>query len=47
MELANKIIAVDFDNTLCFSDWPNLGKPNLPLIQYLKKQKASGSKIIL
>lgn len=47
MEIANKIIAVDFDNTLCFSDWPNLGKPNLPLIQYLKKQKASGSKIIL
>jgi len=47
MELTNTIIAVDFDNTLCFSNWPELGEPNLPLISYLQQQKASGSKIIL
>ena len=23
-----KIIAVDFDGTLCFSNWPELGEPN-------------------
>jgi hypothetical protein len=37
MKLENAIIAVDFDNTLCFSNWPELGEPNLPLIQYLKQ----------
>jgi hypothetical protein len=47
MELTNTIIAVDFDNTLCFSNWPELGEPNLPLISYLQQQKSSGSKIIL
>lgn len=47
MELNNTIIAVDFDDTLCYSNWPNLGAPNLPLINYLHKQKRSGSKIIL
>lgn len=47
MELTNTIIAVDFDNTLCFSNWPELGEPNLPLIKYLKQQKSLGSKLIL
>lgn len=47
MELNNTIIAVDFDDTLCFSDWPNLGEPNLPLINYLQLQKNAGSRIIL
>ncbi|CBK75853.1 hypothetical protein CIY_33920 [Butyrivibrio fibrisolvens 16/4] len=47
MELKNAIIAVDFDNTLCFSNWPELGEPNLPLIQYLKQQKSLGNKLIL
>ena len=23
-----KIIAVDFDGTLCYSNWPELGEPN-------------------
>ena len=32
-----QIIAVDFDRTLCFSNWPNLGEPNRPLIEYLKQ----------
>lgn len=47
MELSNKIIAVDFDNTLCYSNWPDLGEPNIPLIKYLKQQKSLGNKIIL
>ncbi len=43
----HKIIAVDFDNTLCFSNWPELGEPNVPLIEYLKRQQCLGNKIIL
>ena len=42
-----KIIAVDFDGTLCYSNWPDLGEPNTMLIDYLLQEKASGSKIIL
>jgi hydroxymethylpyrimidine pyrophosphatase-like HAD family hydrolase len=42
-----RIIAVDFDGTLCFSNWPELGEPNTPLIKYLKNEKALGNKIIL
>ena len=32
---AYQIIAVDFDGTLCYSNWPELGEPNRPLIEYL------------
>ena len=42
-----KIFAVDFDGTLCFSNWPDLGEPNVPLINYLKGQQAAGNKLIL
>ncbi len=42
-----KIFAVDFDGTLCYSNWPELGDPNTVLIDYLKKCKALGHKIIL
>ena len=42
-----KIIAVDFDGTLCYSNWPELGDPNAALIEYLKKCKAMGHKLIL
>ena len=41
------IIAVDFDGTLSFGKWPDVGKPNQPLIEYLKCQKCNGSKLIL
>ena len=27
-------IAVDFDGTLCYSNWPELGQPNEALISY-------------
>ena len=42
-----QIIAVDFDGTLCFSKWPGLGEPNIPLIEYLKSQQRIGNKLIL
>ena len=35
MDLNYKIIAVDFDGTLCYSNWPELGAPNTMLIDYL------------
>lgn len=41
------IIAVDFDGTLCENKWPEIGMPNLQLIEYLKMQRAIGAKIIL
>ena len=44
---AYQIIAVDFDGTLCYSNWPELGEPNRPLIEYLINQKRSGNKLIL
>ena len=42
-----KIIAVDFDGTLCYSSWPELGSPNIRLIEYLKKWRDAGNKLIL
>ncbi|MCR4599082.1 MAG: hypothetical protein K5678_08630 [Acetatifactor sp.] len=42
-----EIIAVDFDGTLCYSNWPALGEPNLSLIEYLKNWKRKGNKLIL
>ena len=44
---AYQIIAVDFDGTLCYNNWPELGEPNRPLIEYLIDQKRSGNKLIL
>ena len=42
MDRSCRIIAVDFDGTLCFSAWPDVGEPNHPLIDYLKRQKKAG-----
>ena len=42
-----KIIAVDFDGTLCYSDWPALGDPNVRLISYLRNWRDQGNKLIL
>ena len=41
------IIAVDFDGTLCENKYPNIGEPNEELINYLKRRRAEGDKIIL
>lgn len=43
----NKIIAVDFDGTLCVNDWPDIGAPNLEIINYVKGERKKGNKIIL
>ena len=42
-----RIIAVDFDGTLCFSAWPDAGEPNYPLINYLKGEQKAGNRLIL
>ena len=42
-----KIIAVDFDGTLCENKWPAIGEPNTELIDYLKTEMDRGSKLIL
>lgn len=45
--MKNKIIAVDFDGTLCVNKYPEIGDPNKELIAYLKKRQANGEKLIL
>lgn len=47
MEHTYQSIAVDFDGTLCFSNWPELGEPNMPLISFLREWKEAGNKLIL
>ena len=42
-----KIIAVDFDGTLCVNKWPGIGQPNHNLIRHLINQQRKGNKIIL
>lgn len=41
------IYAVDFDGTLCENAYPEIGKPNIPLILHFKTIKAMGHKLIL
>ena len=43
----NKIIAVDFDGTLCRNAWPDIGPVNEPVMEYVKRQQQTGAKIIL
>lgn len=43
----NKIIAVDFDGTLCQSAYPQIGKPRKRIIRKLKKEIQKGAKVIL
>lgn len=43
----NRIIAVDFDKTISMETWPEVGKPNNKVIEWIKKQKLNGSRIIL
>lgn len=42
-----KIIAVDFDGTLCENKWPEIGEPNKEMIAYLKERQAAGDKLVL
>jgi hypothetical protein len=41
------IYAVDFDGTLCESQWPGIGAPNIKLIEHLIKRRSQGAKLIL
>lgn len=42
-----KVIAVDFDGTLCENKFPQIGEPNLLLIGILLELQKSGHKIVL
>lgn len=42
-----QIIAVDFDGTLFYTQFPEIIAPNLPLINWCKQQKEQGSILIL
>lgn len=42
-----KVIAVDFDGTLCMNKWPDIGAPYLDLINRLKELRRDGHKVIL
>ncbi len=42
-----RIIAVDFDGTLCIDSYPRIGTPNLPLIYLLLQLKKQDKKLIL
>jgi predicted amidohydrolase len=43
----NKIIAVDFDGTLCISEYPKIIEPRTEVIKELLKEQKAGAKIIL
>jgi hypothetical protein len=43
----NKIIAVDFDGTLCKDRFPEIGEPKREVIAHIKREAARGAKIIL
>lgn len=45
--MSSKIIAVDFDGTLCENRFPDIGEPIMPIINNLLAEQENGSKIIL
>lgn len=45
--MKNKIIAVDFDGTLCENRYPEIGLPKWSVIERLKAEQEAGAKIIL
>lgn len=46
-KLPGNIIAVDFDGTLCASAYPDIGAPNIPLIDLLIARRRNGCRVIL
>lgn len=42
-----KIIAVDFDGTICKNEYPGCGDPNVELIEALKNARSQGAHLIL
>lgn len=45
--ITRKVIAVDFDGTLCESKWPDIGKANTRLIEWLIRQQTDGARLVL
>jgi hypothetical protein len=43
----SKIIAIDFDGTLCDSTWPHCGEPIWETINRYRKEREEGTKFIL
>ena len=43
----DRVIAIDFDGTLCTNAWPAVGEPNWPVINHAKDAQAVGAKLIL
>ena len=43
----SKIIAIDFDGTLCRNAYPDIGLPRMDIISRAKAEKAAGAKLIL
>ena len=43
----NKVILVDFDNTICIDEWPNIGELIPGALDVLKKLQESGHTLIL
>lgn len=41
------VIAVDFDGTLCINGYPNIGEPNMRLIDALRLMQRAGHILIL
>lgn len=41
------IYSVDFDGTLCENKFPDIGSPNIKLIEFLKLEQSNGHEIIL
>lgn len=42
-----KSIAVDFDGTIVTDKFPDIGEPNLDLVEWLKQYRVNGGKLIL
>lgn len=42
-----RIIAIDFDGTLCVHKFPLIGEPNENVINAMKEEQANGAKFIL
>ena len=45
--MGNNIIAVDFDGTLCENKYPEIGEPNMELIDFLMNCQLNGDKVVL
>ena len=45
--MKNKIIAIDFDGTLCVHAFPEIGEPKLEIIAQAKEEQQHGARLIL